>query len=225
MAKMNEETLAKRINYRALLEEIANSITHGMGAFLSLAGLVLLIVFASLYGGARHIVSCTIFGFALVLLYTASTLYHSFRKPRLKFVFRIIDHSCIYILIAGTYTPFMLVAVRGALGWTFFGIVWGLTALGILFKTFFIHRFQILSTLAYIAMGWLAIFAIKPIFQALSGGAVFWLIAGGLAYTLGTIFYAWKKLPFNHAIWHSFVLAGSVCHFFAVLFYVIPLKT
>ncbi len=222
---MNKEAAESRKKDLAFLEEIANSITHGMGAFVSLAGLVLLIVFASLYGGARHIVSCTIFGFALVLLYTASTLYHSFRKPRVKFVFRIIDHSCIYILIAGTYTPFMLVAVRGALGWTIFGIVWGLTALGILFKTFFIHRFQILSTLAYIAMGWLAIFAIKPIFQSLSGGAVFWLIAGGLAYTLGTIFYAWKKLPFNHAIWHSFVLAGSVCHFFAVLFYVIPLKT
>jgi len=225
MAKMNEETLAQRRKSLALLEEIANSITHGMGAFLSLAALVLLIVFASLYGGARHIVSCTIFGFALVLLYTASTLYHSFRKPRVKFIFKIIDHSCIYILIAGTYTPFMLVAVRGVLGWTIFGIVWGMTVLGILFKSFFIHRFKILSTLAYIAMGWIAIFAIKPIFQSLSEGAVFWLIVGGLAYTLGTIFYAWKKLPFNHAIWHFFVLAGSVCHFFAVLFYVIPLKT
>ncbi|HPD57402.1 MAG TPA: hemolysin III family protein [Smithellaceae bacterium] len=222
---MNEETLAQRRKSLALLEEIANSITHGMGAFLSLAALVLLIVFASLYGGARHIVSCTIFGFALVLLYTASTLYHSFRKPRVKFIFKIIDHSCIYILIAGTYTPFMLVAVRGVLGWTIFGIVWGMTVLGILFKSFFIHRFKILSTLAYIAMGWIAIFAIKPIFQSLSEGAVFWLIVGGLAYTLGTIFYAWKKLPFNHAIWHFFVLAGSVCHFFAVLFYVIPLKT
>jgi len=221
---MNKTGENRPQKYRPLLEEIFNSITHGLGAFLSLAGLVLLIVFASIYGEARHIVSCTIFGFALVLLYTASTLYHSFRKPRIKFVFKIIDHSCIYILIAGTYTPFMLVAVRGVLGWTIFGIVWGLTAFGILFKSFFIHRFKILSTLAYIAMGWLAIFAIKPIFQALSSGAVFWLVAGGLAYTAGTIFYAWKKLPFNHTIWHAFVLAGSVCHFFAVLFYVIPLK-
>jgi hemolysin III len=208
-----------------VLEEIFNSAIHGAGAFISLAGLVLLIVFASLYGEARHVVSCTIFGFTLVLLYTASTLYHSFRQPRIKHIFRIIDHSCIYVLIAGTYTPFMLVAVRGVLGWTIFGIVWGLTVLGILFKAFFIHRFKILSTLAYIAMGWLVIFAIKPIFLNLSGGAIFWLVAGGIIYTVGTIFYAWKKLPFNHAIWHSFVLAGSICHFFAVLFYIIPMDT
>ncbi len=222
---MNEKLATAEKKSLVALEEIFNSITHGTGALISLAGLVLLIVFASLYGEARHIVSCTIFGVSLVLLYTASTLYHSFRKPRVKFVFRIIDHSCIYILIAGTYTPFMLIAVRGVLGWTIFGIVWGMTVLGILFKTFFIHRFKILSTLAYIAMGWIAIFAIKPIFQSLSEGAIFWLIAGGLAYTVGTIFYAWKKLPFNHAIWHFFVLAGSICHFVSVLFYVIPLKT
>lgn len=221
---MNEKLAIDGKKHFIGLEEIFNSITHGTGALMSLAGLVLLIVFASLYGEARHIVSCTIFGVSLVLLYTASTLYHSFRKPRVKFVFRIVDHSCIYILIAGTYTPFMLVAVRGVLGWTIFGIVWGMTVLGILFKSFFIHRFKILSTLAYIAMGWIAIFAIKPIFQSLSEGAIFWLIAGGFAYTVGTIFYAWKKLPFNHAIWHSFVLAGSICHFVAVLFYVIPLK-
>lgn len=209
----------------SLLEEIINSIIHGTGVLVSLAGLVLLIVFSSLYGTASHIVSCTVFGFALVLLYTASTLYHSFRKPRIKHVFKIIDHSCIYVLIAGTYTPFMLITVRGVLGWTIFGIVWFLAVLGILFKTFFIHRFKILSTLAYILMGWLVIIAIKPIFQTLTGGAIFWLVSGGLAYTVGTIFYAWKKLPFNHAIWHAFVLAGSVCHFFAVLFYVVPLKT
>ena len=209
----------------SLLEEIINSIIHGIGVLVSLAGLVLLIVFSSLYGTTSHIVSCTVFGFTLVLLYTASTLYHSFRQPRIKHVFKIIDHSCIYVLIAGTYTPFMLVTVRGVLGWTIFGIVWSLAVLGILFKTFFIHRFKILSTLAYILMGWLVIIAIKPIFQTLTGGAIFWLVSGGLAYTFGTIFYAWKKLPFNHAIWHSFVLAGSICHFFAVLFYVVPLKT
>lgn len=222
---MNEKLAIDGKKHLITLEEILNSITHGTGALMSLAGLVLLIVFASLYGEARHIVSCAIFGVSLVLLYTASTLYHSFRKPHVKFVFRIIDHSCIYILIAGTYTPFMLIAVRGVLGWTIFGIVWGMTVLGILFKLFFIHRFKILSTLAYIAMGWTGIFAIKPIFQSLSEGAIFWLIAGGLAYTVGTIFYAWKKLPFNHAIWHAFVLAGSICHFVSVLFYVIPLNT
>ncbi len=209
----------------SLLEEIFNSIIHATGVLVSLAGLVLLIIFSSLYGTASHIVSCTVFGFTLVLLYTASTLYHSFRKPRIKHVFKIIDHSCIYVLIAGTYTPFMLITVRGVLGWTIFGIVWFLAVLGILFKTFFIHRFKILSTFAYILMGWLVIFAIKPIFQTLPGSAILWLVSGGLAYTGGTIFYAWKKLPFNHAIWHLFVLAGSICHFFAVLFYVVPLKT
>jgi hemolysin III len=217
----NNENTAKY----SFMEEIFNSIIHGTGVLISLAGLVLLIVFSSLYGKASHIISCTIFGITLVLLYTASTLYHSFRKPKIKHVFRIIDHSCIYALIAGTYTPFMLVTVRGVLGWTLFAIVWSLTILGILFKVFFIHRFKILSTLAYILMGWLVVFAIKPIFQTLPGGAIVWLVSGGLAYTGGTIFYAWNRLPFNHAIWHSFVLAGSVCHFFAVLFYVIPLKT
>jgi hemolysin III len=207
-----------------LLEEILNSVTHGAGALISIAGLVLLIVFSSIYGQATHIVSCTIYGTTLVLLYTASTLYHGFQKPNIKHVFKILDHSCIYILIAGTYTPFMLVTVRGALGWTIFGIVWGLTILGIVFKAFFVNRFKIVSTIAYILMGWLVILAIKPLFQALPGGGIFWLVSGGLAYTIGTIFYAWKKLPFNHAIWHLFVLAGSVCHFFAIMFYVVPTK-
>ena len=208
----------------SLLEEILNSVTHGAGVLFSIAGLVLLIVLSSIYGQTTHIVSCTIYGITLVLLYTASTLYHGFQKPDIKYVFKIIDHSCIYILIAGTYTPFMLVTVRGTLGWTIFGIVWGLTILGIVFKAFFINRFRIVSTIAYILMGWLVILAIKPLFQALPGGGIFWLVSGGLAYTLGTIFYAWKKLPFNHAIWHLFVLAGSVCHFFAIMFYVVPTK-
>jgi hemolysin III len=207
-----------------LWEEIFNSITHGTGAVISVAGLILLVVFSSIYGQTTHVVSCTIFGITLVLLYTASTLYHSFRRPELKHIFRIIDHSCIYVLIAGTYTPFMLVTVKGILGWTIFAIVWSLTFLGIIFKVFFIHRFKILSPLAYIAMGWLVILAIKPLFQSLPGEGIAWLVSGGLAYTLGTIFYAWKTLPFNHAIWHMFVLAGSVCHFITVLFYVVPLK-
>jgi hemolysin III len=217
-------TESQAIARYSLLEEILNSVTHGAGALISIAGLVLLIVFSSIYGQATHIVSCTIYGTTLVLLYTASTLYHGFQKPNIKHVFKILDHSCIYILIAGTYTPFMLVTVRGALGWTIFGIVWGLTILGIVFKAFFVNRFKIVSTIAYILMGWLVILAIKPLFQALPGGGIFWLVSGGLAYTIGTIFYAWKKLPFNHAIWHLFVLAGSVCHFFAIMFYVVPTK-
>lgn len=205
-------------------EEIANSITHGAGAVVSIAGLVLLIVFSSLYGQTSHILSCTIYGVTLVLLYTASTLYHSFQQPGIKRIFKIIDHSCIYILIAGTYTPFMLLIVRGVLGWTIFAVVWLLTIMGIIFKVFFVNRFKIISTLAYILMGWLVIFAIKPLFQALPGSGIVWFVSGGMAYTLGTIFYAWKKLPFNHAIWHLFVLAGSACHFMTVILYVVPVK-
>ena len=206
------------------LEEMFNSITHGIGALISTAGLVLLIVFSSLYGNLNHIISCSIFGITLVLLYTASTLYHSFRKPNLKKVFRIMDHSCIYLLIAGTYTPFLLVTLRGVVGWVIFAVVWSLTVFGVLFKIFFVHRFQIISTIAYILMGWIIVLAMKPLLHALPDGGLALLIAGGLAYTLGTIFYAWKKIPFNHAIWHLFVLGGSICHFFAVLFYVIPPK-
>jgi hemolysin III len=215
---------SQEIAQYSVAEEIANSVTHGAGLLVSLAGSVCLIVLSSIYGQASHIVSCTVFGISLVLLYTASTLYHSFRKPHVKRILKICDHSCIYVLIAGTYTPFMLVVVRGALGWTIFAVVWLLTVSGIIFKTFFINRFKIVSTLAYILMGWLIIFAIKPLFHALPESGIAWLVAGGLSYTLGTIFYMWKKLPFNHAIWHLFVLTGSACHFVAVLFYVVPVK-
>lgn len=208
----------------SFLEELFNSITHGIGALISISGLVLLIVFSAMYGNVNHIVSCTIFGTTLVLLYTASTLYHSFKKPKLKHAFKILDHSLIYVLIAGTYTPFLLVTISGSVGWSMLIIVWSLAVVGILFKIFFIYRFKIISTIAYILMGWIIIFAIKPLFHTLPDGGLVWLISGGLAYTLGTIFYAWRNLPFNHAIWHLFVLAGSACHFFAVMFYVIPTK-
>jgi len=215
---------AQEIAQYSFLEEIFNSITHGIGALVSIAALVLLVVFSSIYGSLSHIISCAIFGSTLVLLYTASTLYHSFQKPKLKHLFKIFDHSCIYVLIAGTYTPFMLVTIRGVLGWSMFALVWSLTVIGVLFKVFFVHRFNIISTIAYILMGWIIIIAIKPLFQTLPEGGLVWLICGGLAYTLGTVFYAWKRLPFNHAIWHLFVLTGSVCHFCAVMFYVIPLN-
>ena len=205
-------------------EELFNSITHGAGVILSIAALVLLIVFSSIYGNASHVVSCTIFGVTLILLYSASTLYHSIQKPQVKSVCKILDHSCIYLLIAGTYTPFLLVTLRGVLGWTMFAVIWFLALAGVLFKVFFVNRFKMLSTIAYLLMGWIIIFAIKPLIDSLPSGGVVWLIAGGLAYSLGVIFYAWKKLPFNHAIWHLFVLAGSMCHFFAVIFYVLPLK-
>ncbi|MEE9912615.1 MAG: hemolysin III family protein [Deltaproteobacteria bacterium] len=207
------------------MEELLNSITHGAGILLSIAALVLLIVFSSTYGSTGHVVSCTIFGVTLILLYTASTLYHGIQKPHLKRVCKIFDHSCIYLLIAGTYTPFLLVTLRGVLGWTMFGVIWFLAVSGVVLKIFFVQRFKIISTIAYVLMGWIIVFAIKPLADALSSGGLVWLIAGGLAYTLGVIFYAWKKLPFNHAIWHLFVLTGSVCHFFAIIFYVIPIDS
>lgn len=215
---------SKTIRQYSPIEELFNSITHGIGALISIAGLILLIVFSKMYGDLNHIISCSIFGITLVLLYTSSTLYHSFQKQNLKYVFKILDHSCIYILIAGTYTPFLLVTLKGVVGWSMFALVWSLTVIGVLFKVFFVHRFKIISTIAYILMGWIIILAIKPLLHALPIGGLVLLVCGGLAYTLGTIFYAWEKLPFNHAIWHLFVLTGSTCHFLAVIFYVIPLK-
>ena len=207
----------------SFLEELFNSITHGAGVLLSVAALVLLIIFSNTYGTTSHVVSCTIFGVTLILLYSASTLYHSIQKPQVKSVLKIIDHSCIYLLIAGTYTPFLLVTLRGVLGWTMFGAIWFMAISGVLFKIFFVHRFKIISTLAYLLMGWIIIFVIRPLIDSLPSGGIILLVAGGLAYSLGVIFYAWKRLPFNHAIWHLFVLAGSICHFFAIIFYVLPL--
>ena len=214
----------EKIAQYSFIEEIFNSITHGVEIVISITALVIMVFFSSRYGSAIHIVSSIIFGAALILLYTASTLYHSFQKPEIKQTFKIIDHSCIYVLIAGTYTPFLLVTLRGILGWSMFALVWSLTVIGVLFKIFLIHRFKIISTIAYILMGWLIIFAIKPLMQLLPEGGLLLLIYGGLAYTLGTIFYAWEKLPFNHTIWHSFVLTGSICHFFAIMFYIVPPK-
>ena len=205
-------------------EELINSITHGAGVALSIAGLAVLVTLAALRGTAWHIVSCSVYGATLVLLYTASTLYHSMRSPRVKRFFRIIDHAAIYLLIAGTYTPFTLVNLRGGWGWTLFGLVWGLAVLGVLFKIFFVDRFPIASTIVYILMGWLAVIAIKPLLAAVPSGGILWLLAGGLAYTLGVVFFAWEKIPYNHAAWHVFVLTGSICHYFAVLFYVLPAR-
>ena len=207
---------------QSLGEEIANAITHGIGALLSIAGLIILIVFASLKGDVWHIVSFSIFGACLVLLYTASTLYHSLQGRRVKKVFRIMDHAAIYMLIAGTYTPFTLTLLRGGWGWSLFGIVWGLGLAGILFKVFFVNRFNVVSTIVYLLMGWMILIAGKPLIEHVPTGGLYFLLAGGAAYSLGTIFYLWEKLPFHHAIWHLFVLAGSICHFFAVLFYILP---
>jgi len=205
------------------MEEVMNAVTHGIGTLLAVAGLVLLTVFAYLYGEIWHIVSFSIYGTTLVLLYLASTLYHSFTNERLKYIFKILDHSAIYLLIAGTYTPFTLVPLHGVLGWTVFGLVWGLAVLGIVLKIFFVGRFKVISTLCYILMGWFIIIAIKPLIATVPTLGIMWLVIGGLFYTLGTIFYLWHKLPYNHAIWHLFVLAGSISHFIAVFFYVLPI--
>jgi hemolysin III len=202
--------------------ELANSIIHGIAALLSAAGLTVMVVFAALNGDAWHIVSCSIYGATMVLLYTASTLYHSFQRPRVKEVFHVIDHAAIYLLIAGTYTPFMLVTLRGPWGWSIFGSIWGLTALGIGLKIFFTGRFRLVSTGIYLLMGWLVVIAIKPLLGALPRPAILLLLTGGLLYTLGVIFYICRRIPFHHAIWHAFVFAASAFHFFAIMLYVIP---
>jgi hemolysin III len=202
-------------------EEIANAITHGLGTLLSIAGLVILIVFASLKGTAWHVVSFTIFGVTMLLLYTASTLVHSFPEGKVKDLFETFDHSCIYLFIAGTYTPILLVTLRSPLGWTLFGIVWGLAVAGVVFKAFFTKKFLVLSTLFYVMMGWLIVFAWHPLQALLMPGGIRLLIIGGLLYTVGSMFYIWRGFPYHHAVWHLFVVAGSVMHFFAILLYVL----
>jgi hemolysin III len=203
-------------------EETLNAAVHGLGAVLGVVGLVLLVVLAALRGDAWQVVSCAIYGATLVLLFTSSTLYHSFGRPRLKHVMRIVDHASIYLLIAGTYTPFVLVSLRGAWGWTLFGIVWGLALAGIVFQIFFVHRFRGLQVTIYLLMGWLVVVAAKPLLARVPRPGLLWLLGGGLCYSLGVVFYLWKRLPYHHGIWHLFVLAGSVCHYFAVLLYVLP---
>jgi hemolysin III len=203
-------------------EETINALTHGLGALLSLGGLIVLVFMASRHGDAWHIVSCSIYGVTLVLLFSSSTLYHSFRSERVKHIFRIVDHASIYLLIAGTYTPFVLVNLRGGWGWSLFGVIWGLALAGIVFQIFFVGRFRVLQTLIYLLMGWLVVIAVKPLLTRVPLPGLLWLLAGGLSYTVGALFYLWKKLPYHHAVWHLFVLAGGICHYFAVLFYVLP---
>jgi hemolysin III len=204
------------------LEELANSLTHGFGLVLSLAGVPILITLALRYGTAWHIVSCAIYGATLVALYGASTLYHGVRRPGAKKILRIVDHSAIYLVIAGTYTPFALVTLRGTLGWTLFGIVWAVALSGIVFKIFFVGRFAIWSTAVYVVLGWLAIVAIKPLLATFALYGIVLLVAGGVAYTAGVIFFAWERLRYSHAIWHLFVLSGSILHYLAVALYVVP---
>lgn len=214
----------QRNTYYDPVEEKWNVRSHALGLILSVVALVLLVVFASKEGSVKHIVSFSIYGASLILLYSASTFYHYTQSPRLRHKLNIFDHAAIYVLIAGTYTPFTLVVLKGWVGWTIFGVSWGLAIVGIVFKLFFTGRFDKLSTAAYVLMGWLIVFAIKPLVNNLPFEGLMWLLGGGISYTLGAILYSIKKIKYNHAIFHIFVLLGSFCHFMAVFFYVLPLK-
>lgn len=207
----------KQIKFYSLGEEIANAVTHGVGALLAVTALVLMVARAN---DTWSLVAGIVYGASLILLYTASTLYHSFPRPRAKAIMQKLDHTAIYLLIAGTYTPFALVTLRGPWGWTIFGLVWGLAAAGIVFELAFRHRWHRLSLLFYIGLGWLAVVAAKPLYDGLPGAALVLLLAGGLFYSGGAIFYANKKLLWNHAVWHVFVLAGSTAHFLCIYRYV-----
>jgi len=202
-------------------EEIGNAISHGVGLGLSIAALVILIYIGVKYGDSRYVVSYSIYGSSLVILYLASTLYHSVPEGKVKDIFKIFDHSAIFLLIAGTYTPITLIALKGRLGTTLFVVVWTIAFFGIVFKMFFSKKYKKLSTMMYLLMGWLIIFAIKPLLTNLNTISTIFLVSGGIVYSLGTIFYLWKNLKFNHLIWHFFVLGGSVCHFFMMYFLII----
>ncbi|MGQ8335544.1 PAQR family membrane homeostasis protein TrhA [Sunxiuqinia sp. A32] len=204
-------------------EEIANSISHGIGIALSVAGVTLLVVFGAIYGTAWHVVSFAVFGISMIVLYLASTLFHSAKKPRLKFKLNKFDHSAIYILIAGSYTPLSLISLRGWVGWTIFGLIWTFAIGGIVFKIwFYSSKLKFLSTFLYVAMGWLVIFAIVPMIQNVPATSLWFFLAGGLSYTGGVVFYLIPKVPFFHLVFHLFILGGSVCHFFGFL-YLLPI--
>lgn len=203
-------------------EERFNVISHAFGFVLSIIGLILLILKAVDWGEAKTLVSFSIFGGSMILLYAASTFYHSAKNIRWRYRLNILDHASIYILIAGTYTPFALVTLDGAVGWTIFGVVWALALIGVVLKLFYTGKYNRLSTIMYVAMGWLIIFAMKPLVENLSSTGLMLLIGGGLSYTIGAVFFLMEKLKFNHGIFHIFVLGGTFCHFLAIYFYVLP---
>ena len=202
-------------------EETLNVVTHGFGLLLSVVALVVLVFYASLNGDAWDIVSVAIYGSSLVILYFSSTAFHLSQNQKLRNRLNVFDHVSIYLLIAGTYTPFVLVTIRGPWGWSMFGVVWGMAIAGIVLKFFFTGRFNLFSTILYVAMGWVIIIASGPLFEALPVEGVMWLLAGGLFYTFGAVFFLINKIPYNHAIFHVFVLAGSICHFIAVFWFVL----
>jgi hemolysin III len=210
---------------RLSVEEVANCATHGVGLALSLAGLAALVLLAWSDGGALRVACASVYGASLVALYLASTLYHGARSPRARRLLQVLDHCCIYLLIAGTYTPFTLLVLRGGWGWTLFGLVWAIAAAGILFRLVFGSRYRGAAVASYVALGWLCVIAVKPILATVPAGALAWLAAGGLSYTTGVFFFATKRVRHGHAIWHLFVLCGSVCHYLAVVLYVLPAKS
>jgi len=214
----------KKITFYEKKEEKLNVISHGIGLILSIVALVLLVVYANIYGSTWHIVSFSIYGASLIVLYSASTLYHYVQSPKLRYRLNIFDHAAIYILIAGTYTPFALVVLKGWVGWTIFGVSWGMAISGVVLKLFYTGKYDKISTIAYVLMGWLVIFAIKPLVTNFSFEGLMWLLSGGLFYTFGALLYSIKRIKYNHAIFHIFVLLGSFSHFIAVFFYVLPIK-
>ena len=218
-----EETvkIKKREKRYTLGEEIFNSVTHGVGALLSVAGTVVLIVLAAKYNDAWAVVSSAIFGASLIILYTMSTLYHAITNDRAKAFFRIMDHNTIFFLIAGTYTPITLVPIRGVLGWVLFGVVWGAAILGIVLNSIDLEKFRKPSVVCYIIMGWVIVIAVKPMLENVDQLSLWFLLIGGIFYTVGVIFYAVKKVRYFHSVWHLFTIAGSVFHYFSVLFMII----
>jgi len=221
MARPRQRKRVELQEYSAA-EERAHVLTHGLGVALGVAALVVLVSASWTRGDIWHVVSTAIYGTTLIILYGGSTLYHSARSPRWRHVAKVLDHCAIYLLIAGTYTPFSLVTLRGPWGWSLFGVVWGLALVGVAAEAWWVYRPKWLSTILYLALGWVALVAIKPLVAALSTGGFGWLLAGGVCYSLGTLFYVQKQTPYMHAVWHVFVLAGSVCHFVAVARYVVP---
>ena len=212
----------KEIKHYSPMEEKLNITSHAAGLILSIAAFVLLIRRATMHGTIWHITSFAIFGASLILLYTASTFYHSAKNPASRTRLKIFDHASIYVLIAGTYTPFTLVTLNGPTGWVIFSISWGLAVTGIILKLFFTGQYHLISTIMYVLMGWVIIFAVKPLIRSLPSEGLIWLFAGGISYTLGAVLYSIDKIKFNHAIFHVFVLTGSICHFMSVCLYILP---
>lgn len=214
--------MEERLTFYSPLEEKLNVISHGFGLIVSIIALILLVQYALIDGTYLHVISFSIYGASLVIMYSASTLYHYVQEPKLRYKLNIFDHAAIYVLIAGSYTPFTLNVMEGSLGWGLFGTVWAIAIIGVTLKLFFTGKFGKISTVAYLLMGWLGVFGLKALFEALPIEGVIWILAGGVSYTIGAILYSIKQIKFNHAIFHVFVLLGSFCHFMSVFFYVLP---